>query len=585
MNQFDSRATNPLRPRRPAQFRQRADPEPFDPSGRSLNRCSRQPSQRFIQYKWGDANPIASYRRIFRSESRRRSPQCRERSLHQGNQTYDQLSGSAVSLSFLPESRSSVPAPRVFISHTDRDETQSRATTALVVELRRVGLEIWIDREHPIETSSKGDAAGPTPDNPLFHHILDALTSCDGLLFVISPKSFEREYVRLEFDPRVLYQKFASSHSAIPLERLPIFLALVEPIAQTSSLWTYLIDGPCAARILNFTGADYTPLILPTVLTTLIKEIAPEHVLPLNPVSEWTARHAVEEEATEAPGCPQGVPATTWLRFENLFGLGPLFPHSLASLTEQELRYGLYRLGDTARLLPPKPNAPPRSLAGMEWRFSQLVSSNVALWTANALLRSKTLRLHTGGDAAVDHNLPNVFRAFSEEKNPDGMMCAALQYGYALLTSPTRSISKETPELLTQCREFFRSKGASPLASLAEVLLSRANVSNLSGEAKAAIEDLGCDPHDENLQRLYHGVLDAAFPGPRLEATDAYRQSVRAIADHARDSASQMAARFGRAGAEQFSEEYWQRVRQCPQCDDWIDAKLEDCPTCAARSS
>ena len=228
-----------------------------------------------------------------------------------------------------------VSAPKIFISHTDSDEAQRRATTAIVVELRRVGIEVWVDRENPPPSGDLGHP-GPTPENALFHHILEALTSSDALLYVISPRSFEREWVRFEFDPRVLYQKFALSHSSLPVERLPIYLALVEPIAETSSLWTFLIDVPCAARVLNLTGAAYTPLILPTVLMTLIRDIAPDHVFPLNPVTEWAARQEVEAKATEAPGCPEGVPATTWLRFESLFGLGPLFPNSLASLTEQD---------------------------------------------------------------------------------------------------------------------------------------------------------------------------------------------------------------------------------------------------------
>ena len=290
----------------------------------------------------------------------------------------------------------------------------------------------------------------------------------------------------------------------------------------------------------------------------------------------------MEAKATEAPGCPEGVPATTWLRFESLFGLGPLFPNSLASLTEQELRYGVYRLGDTAWLLPPKPNAPLRSLEGMEWRSSQLVSPYLALWTANAMLRSTSLRLHNGVDAAVDHNLPYVIRAFSEERNLDGMTCATLQYAYALMTSPTRSISRDTITLLERCREVFAPNRASPLDSLTEVLLSRANASTLSVEAQIAMRKLGYDPYDGDLQHFYHGVLDAAFQGPRLEATDAYRASMRAHVDHVREGASKIVAEFSRKGDERFPEEYWQRVRKCPHCKDWIDAGLQDCPTCAA---
>lgn len=475
--------------------------------------------------------------------------------------------------------------PKIFISHTDTVEVQRRATTAIVVELRRLGLDVWVDRENPPPpASAEQQAAGPTPDNPLFQHILEALMSSDALLYVISQESFEREYVRFEFDPRMLYQKFALSHPDISQDRLPFFLALVSPLALGSSLWNYMIDVPCAGRFLNLTGADATPLILPTVLMTMIREIAPDHMLPLNPITEWVIRFSLENKAIEAPACPQGVAASTWRRFENLFSLGPLFPNTLASLTEQELRYGIYRIGDTARLLPPKPNAPPMSLAGMQWRMSELVSPFLALWTANALLRSTTLRLHTGDDVAVDQNLPYVVRAFSKERNREGMMCAMLQYGYAMLTSPTRPISEETPKLLDECRQYFLSARATPLSALAELLLNRATRRTLSTEAVAVITRLGCNPHEADLQHLHHAVLDAAFPGPRLEATESYRSSAKAFIETERENMANMAnVQFGRRGAEQFPEEFWQRVMQCPACREWIDAELDRCSACGAR--
>jgi hypothetical protein len=128
----------------------------------------------------------------------------------------------------------------------------------------------------------------------------------------------------------------------------------------------------------------------------------------------------------------------------------------------------------------------------------------------------------------------------------------------------------------------LRSNRASLLDSLTEVLLSRANASTLSVEAQIAMRNLGYDPYDGDLQHFYHGVLDAAFQGPRLEATDAYRASMRAHVDHVREGASKIVAEFSRKGDERFPEEYWQRVRKCPHCKDWIDAGLQDYPTCAA---
>jgi hypothetical protein len=214
--------------------------------------------------------------------------------------------------------------PRIFISHTDSDELQRRMTTAVSVELRRIGIDVWIDRDHrPPHTTLEQEAAGPTPQNPLFNHIVDAMSHSDALLFVVSPASFEREYVRLEFDPRVL-GRFALVHPDVRPDKLPVFLALVEPIIQSTPLWTLLVDGSFAGRVLNLTGVGPTPLILPIALMGIVREIAPARLFPLSPATEWFSRAAVENKAAHAPGCPEGVPPSTWLRFENLFGLGPV---------------------------------------------------------------------------------------------------------------------------------------------------------------------------------------------------------------------------------------------------------------------
>jgi hypothetical protein len=44
--------------------------------------------------------------------------------------------------------------PRVFLSHTDRGEIDQKVTTALAVELRRVGIDAWLDREHPAQEAN-----------------------------------------------------------------------------------------------------------------------------------------------------------------------------------------------------------------------------------------------------------------------------------------------------------------------------------------------------------------------------------------------------------------------------------------------
>jgi hypothetical protein len=343
------------------------------------------------------------------------------------------------------------------------------------------------------------------------------------------------------------------------------------------------MDTSFAGRVLNLTGAGATPLILPTVLNTMIAQIAPDRLLPLDPVTEWITRFSLEKQATEAPGCPKGVAPSTWRRLENCFGLGPLFPNSLSSLTDDELRYGIYRLGDTLRVRGPKPNTPRRSLEGMDWRGTELVSPYIALWTANALLRSRTLRLHTGSDIAVDLSLPSVIREFSKERNTEAVMSSMLQYAYACMTTP-KGKSTDNAGILKQCSEYFASLGALPLSGLADMLLGRVTGEPVPRESQAYIADLGCDFRDTDLRRLHHAVLDAAFPGPRIEATDVYRAAARAFREQCRETARNMTnVQFGRRGAEQFPEEYWQKVKQCPRCAEWYDWKLERCPQCGVR--
>ena len=435
--------------------------------------------------------------------------------------------------------------PRVFLSHTDRGEEDQKATTALAVELRRVGLDVWLDREHaaPVSTPEQ-QAAGPTLENPLFAHIVSALSECDAVLYVASPTSFEREYVRLEFDPRVIFQEFQAKHPDVPTERLPFYLALVAPLPNPPPYWSALITGTLAGRVLNLTGAGSTPLILPTVLMTFIREIAPEYLLPLDPGVEWAVRHVLERDAVEAPGCPAGVPASSWRRLEGLLGLGPLFPGSLSLLGDDQLEYGMYRIGDTARIAQ---IAPP------------VVSSHLSLWTANIMLRSRGLRLQDGRDLALQFILPRLLTEAREQQDMEATMALALQFGYSLLSSPLGANTETASVLLSECRDGFSTLGATPLSALAEVLLSRATGQAPSAEACEVIERLNYDPRDSDIRHLHHGILDASFPGPRLEATDAYRASARSFQDGMIRAATELKAGFAKLGQEKFNPEFWER--------------------------
>jgi hypothetical protein len=436
-------------------------------------------------------------------------------------------------------------SPKVFLSHTDRGEIDRQATTALAVELRRVGIDVWLDRENPApEATPEQQAAGPIPENPLFGHIVSALSLCSAVIYVASPASFDREYVRLEFDPRLLFQEFRAKHPDTPSEELPFYLALVDPLPNPPPFWSALITSTFAGRVLNLTGAGPTPLLLPTVLTTFIRDVAPERLLPLDPAAEWAARTKAEKQAGEAPGCPAGMIASQWRRLEGLLGVGPLFPGPLCLLDDDHLRYGLFRIGDTARIAQ---LAPP------------VVSFQLSLWTANIMLRSQNVRLHQGRDLAVEYILPNALKTAMAEQDLLATMAIQLQYGFGLVSSPVSANREYAAVLLSECRNGFSSLGASPLTALAGVLHSRASGQAPSKEASKFVENMGLESQEEDLRRLHHSILDASFPGPRLEATAAYHTFARSFQRAMHDAASTLKAGFAQAGQEQFDPEFWER--------------------------
>jgi hypothetical protein len=92
-----------------------------------------------------------------------------------------------------------------FISHTDRAAADKEFTSRLVTALKDAAIPYWIDRERPLSPQDEAPAtAGPVPENPVFMRLCEAIERSGLLLFVFSATSISREFVRLEFDPRVL---------------------------------------------------------------------------------------------------------------------------------------------------------------------------------------------------------------------------------------------------------------------------------------------------------------------------------------------------------------------------------------------
>ena len=451
-------------------------------------------------------------------------------------------------------------APRIFLSHTDRTALDREATTAILVELRRFGIEVWIDRENPPPPSTpEQEAEGPTPANPLFNHIVDALAASDAVLYVMSQSSFSSEYVRLEFDPRVIHKEFQTLHPDIAPEELPFFVGVVGSIQNPSHLWASLIDQ-FPGHILDLTGGAQTPLLLPATLNAIIAKIAPDYLLPLDPVSSFLIRNDIEAEADNAPGCPQGVPPSTWRQLENCLGLGPLFTGSHSLVDESQLQYALHAMGRAARIDP-----------GIQAPFTERLDLLSALWSANIMLRSETLRVQNGHDLPVEYSFPNIMDMLQPDfNNMDNLLASVcLQFGFGLVSSTMATDLDTADNLLWTVEQYFNAVGAWPLAALATLLRHRAGTSigdiqlMLPAKVIDAFHKLQLNPELPDLGQLHHTLLDTVFPGPRLEATAQYRAATKSWRKSMQKAGSQFASAnigYAKPGEAKMNPEYWQRV-------------------------
>jgi tetratricopeptide (TPR) repeat protein len=427
-----------------------------------------------------------------------------------------------------------------------------KAATGLVVELRRIGLDVWVDREHPPPDSTPDEQqAGPTPKNPLFRHLVSAISESDAAIYIASPSSFASEYVRFEFDPRILYQEFRKHHPDKNPKNLPLYIVLIEPIVVPPGIFILGLDSAWSGRIINLTGTGATPLTLPAALTTMIREVAPDRLYPLNPTTEWFTRKMLEDRAEEAPGCPPGVSAITWLRLEGYFGLGPLFPGPFSTIDEDQLRYGMYRTGDAARIV---------DASSKMMIVPKEVSTLLALWTANMMLRSSLNRIFDGKDLSVEHNLPSCLKGALEQSNEELAMAIRLQFAFGLLSSPKKIDKVLAAILLRHCKLYFEKLGSTPFTALLDVLYSYSKDKQFSEDSVNTIKSIGIEPRDTVLPYLYHSLLDAAFPGPRLEATEEYRSTIMSFKDKILESSAEFHAGFAKAGEDKLSPEYWEKI-------------------------
>ena len=105
----------------------------------------------------------------------------------------------------------------------------------------------------------------------------------------------------------------------------------------------------------------------------------------------------------------------------------------------------------------------------------------------------------------------------------------------------------------------FLEEKAYPLAALAEILGARARNDKPSAEAQKIIKAYGCDAEERDLMILHHNLLDAIFPGPRVESSPEYRSNLRMSRDYYLRAAGELKTRFAKTGESKFNPEFWEK--------------------------
>jgi hypothetical protein len=448
-----------------------------------------------------------------------------------------------------------VQPPQIFLSHTDSDEFNKQATTAILVELRSLGLDVWIDREHAAPYATPEQIAkGPVPDNPLFGHIVKALSECDAVFYIASPASFLREYVRLEFDPRIISQEFHAKHPEIPFEKLPIFILVISPIKNPPHYWSEMINQ-FKGRIFDLSGCPNTPLLLRSVLQTIVSQIDKDYLLPVDPFTCFIIRKFCETDANNAPGCPPDVPANVWRKLESYLGLGPCFINDYHQVDTDQINYSLNAISSMASLD-----------MGIQSAITEEYHMMLALWSANLMVRSKIFRYQDKKDIPVEYSFQGILKKLTYELN-ELNAAVYLQLGFCLLTSEIEPDLAKASEFFLAAGNYFSQIEARSLAALTLLLNGRTKAypnkiesPKLDQVVLDEFDKLNEDPFEPDIYKLYFSVLDKIFPGPRIETTEAYRKAAKSFNKSLIKASKEFKAGFAKPGDEKWNPEFWEPV-------------------------
>lgn len=447
--------------------------------------------------------------------------------------------------------------PKVFISHTDKTKLDQDATTAVLVELRRFGIDVWIDRERPPPKTDPSDMEkGPVPDNPWFQHMTNAWSQMDAIIYLVSNAWMEREYCEFEYDPRIMYGSYLDQRDK-KRDQLKFYFLVIEDLINPPPTWYDLCDQHIG-NVIYLNPFPKTPFGLCTTLSRIIKDINPDYLLPCDISTRLGLRSFINlgNRFRNMPGmvveCDSKLSLDDWLILEDYLGLGSIFLQPVKDIEELQIRYALDSINRMADSIE---------------SFGSSISNLYAIWCANLMLRlGGKDRIHDGVDMPIESYFPFIFQSFEPDDNSVFLHCIYLQHGYGLLSSEKPIDSKLAVDFLYAAQLFFKNLGAYPLYALATLLLDHCYVVSPMElkEANSLAQKLNVDPTNNSLHELHHGILDAAFPGPGVMSLPEYRDEVktwRATQEKALLEGARSGVGFSKRGESKVNEKYWRVVK------------------------
>lgn len=140
-----------------------------------------------------------------------------------------------------------MPQPRIFVSHSHKDEN---FTQRLLHNLHRAGAEVWVD----VNSVSHGN---------FMERIDEGLARCDWLVLVLTPNSIDSKYVKDEVFAALLQVKQGDMRDVIPMLAAPCAPGTIPPLWNALHRYDATQDyGVALAGVLNAVGLPQNDQLL-----------------------------------------------------------------------------------------------------------------------------------------------------------------------------------------------------------------------------------------------------------------------------------------------------------------------------------